>query len=174
MSDQFLGQLLLVGFDFAPYQWALAAGQIMPISQNTALFALLGVKYGGNGTSNFALPNLMGNCAMGQGNSLGGSSYVVGESGGSENVTLSYQQMPSHTHAAMGGVSRTETTDPTNAAFGGADNNVYNADTQLTTTPMNAGALTPFTGGNLPHNNMMPYLAMNWIIALQGVFPTRD
>jgi microcystin-dependent protein len=175
MSDQFLGQLLLTGFNFAPVGWTEAAGQILPISQYSALFALLGVNYGGNGTSNFGLPNLGGNCAMGFGSSPGIGDFVIGETGGSSTVTLSLQQLPSHTHSVLEGVSRAgEVTDPANNCFSTSDTNVYNTDTKLNLTAMNSGALTPFVGANQPHNNMMPYLALNWIISLSGVFPERQ
>jgi microcystin-dependent protein len=174
MSDQFLGQLLLTGFNFAPVGWVEAAGQIVSISQYSALFALLGVNYGGNGTSNFGLPNLGGNCAMGFGSSPGIGDYVIGETGGSSTVTLSGQELPSHTHAVLEGVSRgAEVSEPAGNCFSTSDSNVYNADTKLTLTAMNAGALTPFVGASQPHNNMMPYLALNWIISLTGVFPER-
>jgi microcystin-dependent protein len=174
MSNQFVGQLQLVGFNFAPVQWAFAAGQLLPISQNTALFSLLGTQYGGNGTSNFGLPNLQGNCAIGQGSAPGLSTYDIGDTGGTTAVTLISSQMPSHSHASRGLTSRAEVTDPTNAAFGQSDGLAYSTASQPSLTPLNPSALAPFNGGNQPHNNLMPYLSMNWIIALSGVFPSRD
>lgn len=175
MSTPFLGQLQLVGFNFAPIDWALAQGQLLPISRNTALFSLLGTFYGGNGTSTFALPDLQGNCAVGQGSAPGLSTYDMGEVGGTSVVTLSNQQVPSHTHAPLGKISRSEISNPSNASFGNsAGSAYYNSSTAPTLVAMNPSALTPFTGGSLPHNNMMPYLSLNWIIAMAGVFPSRD
>lgn len=174
MSTPFIGQLQLVGFNFAPYQWAFAAGQLLPIPQNTPLFSLLGTYYGGNGKTTFALPNLQGSCAIGQGSAPNLSNYDMGETGGTAVVSLTSQELPPHSHAPMGKISRAEVGDPTNASFGQSEGSAYSNANKPTLAAMNASAITPFNGGNQPHNNMMPYLSMNWIIALQGVFPQRD
>jgi microcystin-dependent protein len=176
MSDQFLGEIRLVGFDFAPTGWAQAQGQIMPISVNTALFALLGTMYGGNGTSNFALPNLQGNVALGVGQGPGLSQYVQGEAGGSAAVTLLTSEVPSHTHSFLADSGRPATgKDPTNSSLGKTTpTTLVYAKPGGNQAQLNQGFLSPSSGGNQPHNNLMPYLALNWIIALQGIFPPRS
>jgi microcystin-dependent protein len=173
MSDQFVGQLALVGFNFAPVGWAQAAGQIMPISQNTALFSLLGTMYGGDGRSNFALPNLQGNVAIGFGQAPGLSNYVQGETGGSQTVTLTVNQTPIHTHTPSAReASATSSSAVGNFLANSEGGNIYSTSTSPL-TPLSPSAVQPY-GGNQPHNNMMPYLGMYWIIALQGVFPARS
>ena len=174
MSQPYLGQLSLVGFNFAPVGWQLAQGQILPISQYSALFSLLGTYYGGNGTSNFQLPNLQGNVAVGYGQGAGLQNYVIGETGGSSNVTPLASTTPGHTHTphAKSIVHVTANTPPTNNAF--AEMTPGSAYSTSTTglTQMSGAAISTF-GGNQPHNNMMPYLGMYWIIAMSGIFPTR-
>ena len=176
MSDQFIGELRCFPYNFAPNQWAMAQGQIMPIQQNTALFSLLGTYYGGNGTSNFALPNLQGNCVICQGQGIGLSDYVIGEMGGTANVTLISTEMAAHTHQVLA-----ETPTPANVtnAVGGSlakpkgtqpGNFTNSASSWVQMSPL---TITP-TGGNLPHNNVMPYLVMNWCIALYGIYPERQ
>jgi microcystin-dependent protein len=174
MADPFVGQLTLVGFNFAPVGWQLAAGQIIPISQYTALFSLLGTQYGGNGTSNFALPNLQGAVAPGFGQGAGLSDYVQGETGGSSNVTLTTSQTPSHNHSCMAKSVLADQMSPVGNSM--ADSKAGNLYTNTATplTPMAQAALPPFNGGSQPHNNMMPYLGMYWIIAFNGVFPSRN
>lgn len=179
MADPFLGELRLVGFNFAPRSWATADGQLVAISQNSALFSLLGTNFGGNGTSTFGLPNLQGSIPVGAGAAPGLSTYDVGEVGGLLNTTLIQSQMPQHTHTVLADRTAADLTTPVNTAFAkGASTptavNLYTTDT----TPgnqvlMNPNVVTMF-GNNLPHNNMMPYLTLNWIIALAGVFPQRS
>jgi microcystin-dependent protein len=173
MANPFIGQLTLVGFNFAPLGWALAAGQILPLSQNTALFSLLGTMYGGDGRSNFGLPNLQGNAAIGFGQSPGLSYYDQGEVGGTQAVTLLATETPSHGHTPMS-VARpaTQTVPGGNSFAESTSGSVYSASASPL-TPMSQSAISPF-GGNQPHNNLMPYLGLNWIIALQGVFPARS
>jgi microcystin-dependent protein len=175
MSEPFLGQLSLVGFNFAPVGWALAQGQILPISQYSALFSLLGTYYGGNGTSNFALPNLQNSVAVGFGQLSGGSNYDIGQQSGEQTVTLLASETPLHTHTASAKslVKATVGQGPANSTF--AEMTPNNAYTTTTTglTQMNSAAVSTF-GGSQPHNNMMPYLGMYWIIAMQGVFPARS
>ncbi len=172
--DPFVGQLALVGFNFNPVGWQIAAGQLLSISQNTALFSLLGTYYGGDGRSNFALPNLQGNVALGYGQSLGGSDYVIGEQGGSPTVTLLPTETPGHTHSVQSASLRGNLPTPGTNAFSDAKEtgNLY---ATVTTPPaaMSPNAVSPFPGGSQPHNNRMPYVGMYWIIAMQGVFPAR-
>ena len=175
MSDPFVGQLTLVGFNFAPVGWALAQGQILPISQNTALFSLLGTYYGGNGTSNFALPNLQGAVALGYGQGSGLSLYDIGESGGSQTVTLLTNETPSHSHtaSARGNVKGAVGKGPGNNTFAEmVGGNAYSTSSSGL-TQMSPTAISTF-GGSQPHNNMMPFLGMYWVIAMTGVYPARS
>jgi microcystin-dependent protein len=174
MANPFLGQLALVGFNFAPTQWALAQGQILPLSSNTALFSLLGTMYGGNGTSNFALPNLQGNVSLGVGQSTGLDLYVQGETGGTPNVTLIPQTTPNHTHSLLVSSLTGDQEKPAGNAFGDAKQ----AGALYTATPTPVATMSPAAvslyGTSGPHNNLMPYLTLNWIIALQGLYPSRN
>lgn len=175
MSNQYVAELRLVAFNFAPVGWAEAAGQILPISQYTAVFSLLGTYYGGNGTSNFALPNMQGNVAVGMGQSPGLSQYFIGESGGSQSVTLLDSEAPSHTHGFLADTGRlADLNSPSgNAVASTSGTNFVYGPQGTGKVQFNAQMLTNF-GGNQPHNNMMPYLTLNWLIALQGVFPARS
>jgi len=172
--NPFLGQLLLVPYNFAPRGWAFCAGQIMPISQNTALFSLLGTTYGGDGKSTFALPNLQGMIPIGSGQGPGLSVYDLGQTGGTDSVSLLTSEIPAHTHMAesMGGRGTVTATSPIGnfLADGVAD---YAPANSPVNSALNAQAVS-VAGGSAPHNNLMPYLTMNWIIALQGVFPSRS
>ena len=179
MSDQFVAEIRIFPFSFAPKGWALCNGQLLPISQNTALFSLLGTTYGGDGKSTFALPNLQGCTPMQQGQGPGLSLRDLGETAGEQAVTLLQTEMPSHAHAAQAAGVVGGLKDPGNNAWssglkigpslyspsgtGGATNDVQ----------MNPFA-TSITGGSLPHNNMMPFLTVNFCIALQGIFPARS
>jgi microcystin-dependent protein len=175
MADPFVAEIRIFAGNFAPKGWAFCDGQLMPISQNTALFSLLGTNYGGDGRSTFALPNLQGAAPLGAGQGPGLSLRDLGETGGSQTVTLLASEIPAHTHAARasttGGVN-----SPANATWG---------ESKLGKTPMavyaasgaDNVAMSPqalaVAGGGLPHNNMPPYLCLTFIIALQGVFPPR-
>jgi microcystin-dependent protein len=173
MSDQFLGQISVVGFNFAPYGWATCSGQILPISQYTALFSLLGTQFGGNGTSNFQLPNMQGNVPVCMGQSPGLTQYTIGETGGSQSVTLLASETPNHTHAPLAGSTRTPATSPAGGSFANSEaGNVYSASTSPL-NPFSTSVINTF-GGSQPHNNMMPYLCLTWVIALTGIFPTRS
>ncbi|HVS40439.1 MAG TPA: tail fiber protein [Gemmataceae bacterium] len=175
MAEPFLAEIKLFAGNFAPRNYALCNGQILPISQNTALFSLIGTYYGGNGTSNFALPNLQGRAPIHQGQGPGLSQYVIGENGGEETVTLQTTQMPSHSHTpGCDGAAGTQSS-PTNSVWaatagGRGRPTVYAAAAGST---MNSAAVRP-AGGGQPHNNMSPYLVVNFIIALQGVYPSRN
>ena len=171
MADPFVAEIRVFPFNFAPKGWAWCDGQLLPLSQNTALFSLLGTTYGGNGKSNFALPNLQGSVPMHPGQGPGLPLYDLGQVGGSETVTLLVSQIPSHTHALRVSTSDdAETNIPTNNALSRAKSNIYSNNT--TVTPMAPEALA-LAGGSQPHNNMMPYLTFYFCIALQGVFPPR-
>jgi microcystin-dependent protein len=175
MANPYVGELRLVGFDFAPLGWAQAQGQLMAISQNTALFSLLGTYYGGNGTSTFGLPNLQGNLAVGAGQGIGLSPYELGESGGSQTVTMLAANVPSHSHTFQADSRLANSPSPSGEALARTsdDNAIYASPGSGTLKQMNQNFLS-FFGGSQPHNNMMPVLALNWVIALQGVFPPRS
>ena len=175
MSNPFVAEIRIFPFNFPPRGWAFCQGQLLPISQNTALFSLLGTTYGGNGQSNFALPNMQGNAAMhpGQGNGL--SLHDLGETGGEQNHTLLVSEMPGHTHSVMSKGSGGQA-DPLNRLFGTSGTQLpapnFYSSTPGTLQNMNANALSP-AGSSLPHNNMMPFLTLNYCIAMQGVYPPR-
>lgn len=170
----------MVGWNFAANGWALCNGQLMSISQYTALFSLLGTTYGGDGVRTFALPNLQGRVPIHQGAGTGLSPYTMGESAGAENVTLLQNQMPAHNHLI--GVSNLPGTvaDPTNALLAQGNSGTGRSPVPVTnyvTTPA-TGALAPAAisaaGGSQPHSNLQPFLCVNFIIALQGIFPSRS
>ena len=170
--DPFVAEIRIFPFNFAPKGWAFCDGQILPLSQNTALFSLLGTTYGGDGKSNFALPNMQGNAPMHPGQGPGLSLHDLGETGGSDTVSLLVSEIPSHSHQL-----RADTADP-------ADTNVVSPNASLAvstggtlyqtsfTSFMSGQALAP-AGGDQPHNNLQPYLTLNFCIALQGVYPPR-
>jgi microcystin-dependent protein len=176
VSDQFVAEIRIVPFQTTPTGWATCDGQLIPISQNTALFSLLGTVYGGNGQSTFALPNLQGSVAMHPGQGAGLSQRVLGETGGSETVTLLQSEMPVHSHRVQGGALNASTTNPSSAAsiargFGGFayKQAPFDASKAVTMAPQ----MLSIAGGGLPHTNMMPYLTLKYIIAMQGDFPAR-
>ncbi len=178
MSDQFVGEIRIMGFNFAPTGWAFCDGQILPLSQNTALFSLLGTFYGGDGRSNFALPNLQNSAPlnMGQGNGL--SPYFIGQSGGEPAVTLLQSEMPVHAHGALavanaGGQNPNPNNPPVTWSELTQRGLVAYAPSSPQNVQMNPFALS-ITGGSQPHNNMPPYLTLNFCIALQGIFPARS
>jgi microcystin-dependent protein len=172
MSDPFLAEIRIVGFNFAPLGWAFCDGQILPLSQNTALFALLGTTYGGNGQSTFALPNLQGNVPLHPGQGQGLSQRFLGEEGGSATITLLESEIPAHSHTVLTANAAGDINLPSGLAMArSTGGSVYG--TTGGTTQLAPQALTP-AGGDLPHNNMMRYLTLNFIIALQGIFPPRQ
>jgi microcystin-dependent protein len=175
MSDQFVGEIRIMGCNFAPRGWAFCNGQLLPISQNTGLYSILGTVYGGDGKFTFALPNLQGSAAMHPGQGPGLSNRDLGEPGGSESVTLLVSEIPMHVHTANAKIAG-GTASPSDMVWGTSRAtkvvaNFY-APAGGSTVAMNASALAP-TGGSLPHNNMMPYLALNFCIALEGIVPQR-
>jgi microcystin-dependent protein len=173
MSSPFVAEIRMFAGTFAPRGWATCDGQLLPLSQNTALFSLLGTTYGGNGKSNFALPDLQGSAPMHPGQGQGLSLYDLGQTGGSETVTLLQSEIPSHNHPVV--VRPSGQAPPTATATGntGARSNSrpYTPDAPNTTMDPLTGLLV--AGSSFPHNNMMPYLTLTFIIALQGVFPPR-
>ncbi|GAA5036642.1 phage tail protein [Microbacterium fluvii] len=176
MSDPFVAEIRTVGFNFAPRGWALCSGQLLPISQNTALFSLLGTTYGGDGRSTFALPNLNGAMAIAPGQGPGLSQRDLGETSGSATVTLLESEIPAHTHGARAVAGAATTGDPAGATwanprYGRVTRPAYAAAGSSPTT-MSPQALT-IAGGSQPHNNLPPYLGMYFVIALQGVYPPR-
>ena len=172
MSEPFVAEIRIFGFNFAPTGWALCAGQLLPISQNTALFSLLGTTYGGDGKSNFALPNMQGRVPLHPGQGPGLSDIALGENGGEETVTLVSNQIPGHTHPANCTMAVGTSYDPTGNVWStdAAGNNEYGSGTVA--GQMSPAAVLP-TGGNQPHDNIQPSLVMNFCIALQGIFPAR-
>ena len=174
MADPFIGEIKLVPYNFAPLGWAFCQGQLLSISQNTALFALLGTTYGGDGQSTFALPNLQGRCIVHPGQGTGLSSYTQGQVGGVESVTLQLSQIPAHTHSLSGSSSVGDVESPSGAYLASADAMVAKIYGSV-----NSGQLMPNntvlpSGGSQPHENRMPLLVMNYVIALQGIFPSRN
>ena len=175
MSNPFLAEIRIFTGNFAPKGWALCDGQLMPISQNTALFSLLGTTYGGNGTSNFALPNLQGCAPMQAGQGPGLSLRDLGETAGEQTVTLLQTEMPAHSHGALA-ASGSNDGSPNNNAWGAGSKSsggTAYAPGNAAQVQMNPFALA-IQGGDQPHNNMMPFLGLTFIIALQGVFPARS
>ena len=180
MSNPFVGQITLFPYNFAPNGWAFCAGQLLPIAQHTALFSLLGVQFGGNGTTNFALPDLRGRVPIGQGQGSGLSAYVIGGQQGQESVTLTTAAVPAHSHVFPAFAVAATTNAPNGALLaeghgsgrgGGFSVNTYSASG--TAVSLAAGQVAPVTSGGAPHNNLQPHLTLNWCIALQGVFPPR-
>ena len=172
--DPFVAEIRIFPFNFAPKGWAFCDGQILPLSQNTALFSLLGTTYGGDGKSNFALPNMQGNAPMHPGQGPGLSLHDLGETGGSDTVTLLESEIPSHTHTLMAFTGLGNRLTPANNALSretGATTFVP-ADPPPALVPMSDNTIAP-AGGDQPHNNLQPYLTLNFCIALQGVYPPR-
>jgi microcystin-dependent protein len=172
MADPFVAEIRIFPFNFAPTGWAFCNGQIMPLSQNTALFSLLGTTYGGNGQSTFALPNLQGSAPMFWGQGPGLSLHDLGETGGADTVTLLQSEIPNHSHTLRAVASLADSPTPDNAAFSRVSGATPYLPTGAATVAMSPFALAP-SGGNLPHNNLQPYLTLSFCIALQGVFPPR-
>ena len=175
MTDPFVAEIRIFPFNFAPRGWAFCNGQLLPISQNTALFSLLGTFYGGDGKSTFALPDLQDSVAMHAGQGQGLSQRFIGEQSGSDFVTLIGSEMPIHTHSLRANPQLGDSPSPAaNRAIARLGSiNVYQTTSNASLTPMAFEGL-PTAGGDQPHNNLMPYLTLNYCIAMQGVFPPRS
>jgi microcystin-dependent protein len=175
MSDQFVAEIRIFPFNFPPTGWAFCNGQLMPISQNTALFSLLGTTYGGDGKSTFALPDMQGNAPMQPGQGQGLSLRDLGEMSGVESTTLLVSEIPFHNHtttAHNGDQADAQNPSATTALAQSANGFAYQTNTSANMAALAPQALTP-AGGGLPHNNLQPYLTLNFCIALQGIFPAR-
>lgn len=171
--EPFLGQIQMFGFNFAPRGWAFCEGQLLPISQNSALFSLLGTTYGGDGRTTFALPDLKGRVAMHFGNGAGLSNRPIGQKGGDETHTLTAAQMPSHTHTANCHAGGGDGNTPV-AKFWSKDLGTQSGTYHTAADETMAPTALANTGGSQSHNNMQPFLVINFCIALQGVFPSRN
>jgi len=175
MADPFVAEIRIFPFNFAPKGWAFCNGQLLPLSQNTALFSLLGTTYGGDGKSTFALPNMQGNAPMHPGQGPGLSLHDLGELGGTENVTLLVSEMPSHSHLVNDHAADSADTPAPGPNFviaKSAGGTAYQSTTNTNLTNFNPLMLS-VSGGGLPHNNMQPFLTLNFCIAMQGNFPAR-
>jgi microcystin-dependent protein len=170
MSTPFLCEIKIVAFNYAPKGWAMCNGQLLPINQNAALFALIGTFYGGNGVSTFALPNLQGRVPLHFGNG-----FTQGQNGGEDSHTLTINEMPAHTHVpnANGNAGATFQASPTGGVWGNAGESNYAAPASGTNTAMATNAIAN-NGGSQPHENRGPFLTLNYVIALQGIFPSRN
>ncbi len=179
MSMPFIAQITMFGFNFPPKGWAFCQGQLLPISQNTALFSLLGTNYGGDGKSTFGLPNLQGMAAVSQGQGAGLSQYFVGETAGTSQVTLVNSELPSHNHNLMATTAQGNTAQSGGNqlahAFSGSKTVNYTGNYLSTSAPNTQFSPIAIAtqGGNQPHDNMQPFLTLNFCIAMQGIFPAR-
>lgn len=171
MSDQYVGEVRLVGFNFAPIDWQLCNGAQLSIADFSVLFNLIGTTYGGNGTTTFNLPDLQGRIPIHQGTSTTGTTYVLGQVGGVESVTINASTYPAHNHNLIGSTTPSTSATPTGNVVG-QGKNIYSPDVP-------ANAMLPQMvgsngGGNLPHSNLQPLLTLNWIIALYGIYPSQN
>lgn len=178
MSNPFLGEIRMFGFNFPPRGWARCQGQLMSIAQNDALFALIGTTYGGDGQETFSLPDLRGRAPVHRGQGPGLSAYTLGQSAGVETVTLISTQMPSHNHVPQA-ISVADAPDPsTDAIWATPPDAMYGGNVTENTNGAVSGTMSPFAlgvaGGSQPHENMPPFVAVNYSIALEGVFPSRN
>jgi microcystin-dependent protein len=171
MSQPFVGECRLVGFNFAPVGWMTCSGQLLSISENSTLFQLIGTTYGGDGQQTFGLPDLQGRVPIHQGSNAG-VTLVIGQKGGVENVTLTTQQMPTHSHPLQASGSNGNANAPQNNVLAGNAIQVY-VSNPTPLRAMNPVAIT-MAGGSLPHSNLQPYLTMNWVISLFGIFPSQN
>jgi microcystin-dependent protein len=166
MSEPFIAEIRIVAFDFAPRGWALCNGQMLPINQNQALFSLLGTTYGGDGMTTFALPDLRGRSPAHPGTQI-----TLGERGGEENHTLTSSEMPTHNHPAKGDTASASASSPTGNVWAASADNPFSSSAP--NTALNAASVGA-AGGSQPHPNLQPYLAVNFVIALQGIYPSRN
>jgi microcystin-dependent protein len=167
MSSPFIGEIRMVGFNFAPVGWAFCDGSVMPIDQNVALFQLIGTTYGGDGQATFALPDLRSRVPVHV-----GPGFTLAQSGGVESVTLTTNQMPSHSHLPQADANNGNSSDPTGHVWAQSQASRQYVAGGSANAPMNAGAMAS-TGGSQPHDNMLPFLAVNFVISLFGIFPSQ-
>jgi microcystin-dependent protein len=171
MGQPYVGEIRMFGGNFAPAGWAFCNGQLIPISENDILFTLIGTTYGGDGQSNFALPDLQGRIPLHMGTASSGTTYTIGEKAGVESVTLTTQQIPNHNHGFMASTATPSAPNPSNAYLASSSSvPIYNTNTPV-------GAMLPASGpggGSQPHDNLMPFLAVSFIISLFGIFPTQN
>jgi microcystin-dependent protein len=173
MPEPFIGEIRMFAGNFAPAGWAFCNGQLVPISENDALFILIGTTYGGDGQETFALPNLQSRIPIHQGQGGGTTNHILGETGGTESVTLTVQQIPSHTHpASCSSGGGTPSSDPNNATWAKGDVNMYSPGAGAGF--IGGGLASAPAGGSQPHDNMVPYLCINYIISLFGIFPQQN
>ena len=171
-AQPFIGQIMVFAGNFAPAGWAQCNGQLLPISQYDALFSLIGTTYGGDGQTTFALPDLRSRLPIHQGQGPGLSNYVPGENGGAEAVTLLTSQLPVHTHPALGNSDAGTSTDPTGGVWASGPTNIYIAGASANTN-MNPASISG-SGGGQPHDNMLPFVTLNFCIALEGIYPSQS
>ncbi|MGF2411500.1 phage tail protein [Ferruginibacter sp.] len=173
MQDPFIGNVILFGGTFAPVGWATCDGSLLAIAENDALFSLIGTTYGGDGQTTFALPDLRSRIPIHQGQGPGLSTYIMGQQAGVETVTLSPGQIPAHSHAALSNSGAADSTDPTNNFLGTQSTLQEYIPGASANAVMNAAAIS-FTTGGQPHDNIMPSIALNYIIALEGIYPQQN
>lgn len=170
MSDQYVGEVRLVGFNFAPLDWAFCNGAVQSISQNETLFNLIGTTYGGNGTTTFNLPDLQGRIPIHQGTASTGTTYIIGQPSGVESVTVTLNQFPAHNHSLLASTNTGGSNNPAN--------NVANSGLTVYSTEAPNAAMLPAMvgsiGSSLPHDNLQPFLVLNWIISLYGIYPSQN
>lgn len=173
MAQPYVGEIRMFAGNFAPAGWMFCEGQLLPISENETLFQLIGTTYGGDGQSTFNLPNLQGRTPvhMGQGPGIS-QNYIIGEAGGVEQVTLTVQQIPSHTHPWQASLNVADDPNPAGKVLGESRSGTNSYYQDIANAPMAATAVTP-VGGSQPHENMQPYLCVNYIISLFGIFPSQ-
>lgn len=173
MSSPFVGEIKMFGGNFAPRQYALCNGQLIPISQNTALFSLLGTNFGGDGKTTFALPDLRGRVPVQPGSGPGIRSYSIGEQAGEESVTLIQTEMPAHSHAAQCNSGKGNSSSPVGKVWAKDKSGLSSGYSTAQNGSLLSQQALAITGGSQPHNNMQPFVTLNFIIALQGIFPAR-
>lgn len=174
MGEQYVGEIRMFGGNFAPIGWALCNGQLLPIADNEVLFTLIGTTYGGDGQTNFAVPDLRGRVPVHQGQGNGLSAYTLGQVGGVESVTLTLDQLPSHTHLPNASSTNAgATTVPTAQIWAASSTNVFTTDTSAT-VPMHPQATLPAGGPPIAHDNMMPFSTVSFIIATEGIYPSQS
>ena len=172
MSNPFVGEIRMFGGNFAPQGWAFCAGQLLAISENATLFNLIGTTYGGDGQQTFALPDLSGRIPLHQGQGAGLGNYVIGEKSGVESVTLTLNQIPAHSHSVLASTAGGSASNPLNVVLANPPSvTAFIADDPSVVLPSN---LVTVSGGSQPHDNLMPYVAVNYIISLFGIYPSQN